>query len=165
MDSERGESYTLSVEKLSSGRDQDQTVLIMVCFNDWCRLADQNDAHVFLKAVENLLADESDEAAEGAVAGLHEVAVNAGAAAAAAASSTAVARGRVASPPAVIAELEVMLMGSGACTVSAVCLVYTGATHACSYAFFILPCIAIEQLRGNCAVGVDQGPPTAISVQ
>jgi hypothetical protein len=48
---------------------------------------------------------------------------------------------------------RVILMGSGACTVSAACLVYTGATHACRCAF-ILPYIAIEQLRGNCAVGV-----------
>jgi hypothetical protein len=124
------------VENLCSGLDQDQTVMIMFCFNGWCRLADQNDAHVFLKAVENLLADENDEAAEVAVAGLHEAAVKAGGAAAAAASSTAVARGRDSLPPVVIAELEVVLMGSGACTVSAVCLVYTGATHACSYAFF-----------------------------
>jgi hypothetical protein len=80
--------------------------LIMFCFNDRCRVADQNDFHLLLETVENLLADESNEAAEEAVAGLHEAAVEAGGAAAAAASSAAVARGRDASPPAVIAEQE-----------------------------------------------------------
>jgi hypothetical protein len=56
--------------------------------------------------VQNLLADKSDEAAEDAVVGLHEAAVDAGEAAAAATSSAAVARGRNESPPTVIAEQE-----------------------------------------------------------
>jgi hypothetical protein len=70
--------------------------LITFCFNDHCRVADQNDFHLLLETVENLLADDSNEAAE-----------EAGGAAAAAASNAAVARGRDASPPAVIAEQEV----------------------------------------------------------
>jgi hypothetical protein len=80
--------------------------LIVFCFNDRCRVADQNDLHLLLETVENLLADESNEAAEEAVAGLHEAAVEAGGVAAAAASSAAVARGSDASPLAVIAEQE-----------------------------------------------------------
>jgi hypothetical protein len=80
--------------------------LIMFCFNDRCRVADQNDFHLLLETVENLLADESNEAAEEAVAGLHEAAVEAGGLAAAAATSAAVARGSDASPLAVIAEQE-----------------------------------------------------------
>jgi hypothetical protein len=80
--------------------------LIVFCFNDRCRVADQNDFHLLLETVENLLADENNEAAEEAVAGLHEAAVEAGGVAAAAASSAAVTRGSDASPLAVIAEQE-----------------------------------------------------------
>jgi hypothetical protein len=61
---------------------------------DRCRVADQHDFHLLLETVENLLADESNEAAEEDVAGLHEAAVEAGGAAAAVASNAAVARGR-----------------------------------------------------------------------
>jgi hypothetical protein len=78
----------------------------MFCFNDRCRVADQNNFHLLLETVENLLADESNVAAEEAVAGLHEAAVEAGGAAVAAASNAAVARGKDASPQAVIAEQE-----------------------------------------------------------
>lgn len=72
--------------------------LIMYCFNDRCRVADQNDFHMLLETVENLLSDESSEAAEEACAALHEAAADAGgaAAAAAAATSSAVARGAAA---------------------------------------------------------------------
>ena len=83
--------------------------LITFCFNDRCRVSKQNDFHILLEIVENLRSDDS-EAAEEAVAGLHEAAAEAGcaAAAAAAASTAAVARGapevalgaRVAPPPA-----------------------------------------------------------------
>ena len=87
---------------------------ITFCFHDRCRVAKQNDFHMLLEAVENLLSDDS-EAAEEAVAGLHEAAAEAGgvAAAAAAASTAAVATGapemalgaRVA-PPAARSEVE-----------------------------------------------------------
>jgi hypothetical protein len=80
--------------------------LIVFCFNDCCLVADQNDFHLLLETVENLLADENNEAAEEAVAGVHEAAVEAGGVAAAAASSAAVARGSDASPLVVIAEQE-----------------------------------------------------------
>ena len=59
--------------------------LIMLCFNDRCRVAKQNDFHMLLSTAENLLTDESSEAAVEAVAGLHEAAADAGASAAAAA--------------------------------------------------------------------------------
>ena len=88
--------------------------LITFRFNDRCRVAKQNDFHMLLETVENLLSDDG-EAAEEAVAGLHEAAAEAGgaAAAAAAASAAAVARGaaevalgaRVA-PPAAVSEVE-----------------------------------------------------------
>jgi hypothetical protein len=80
--------------------------LAMFFFNDRSCFADQNDFHILLETEENLLAVESNEAAEEAAAGLHEAAVEAGVAAAAAASNAAVARGRDASPPAVIADQE-----------------------------------------------------------
>jgi hypothetical protein len=63
--------------------------LIMFCFKDRCRVADQNDFHLLLETAENLLADESDEAAEKDVAGLHEAAVEAGGAAGGAAAAAA----------------------------------------------------------------------------
>jgi ElaB/YqjD/DUF883 family membrane-anchored ribosome-binding protein len=78
----------------------------MFGFSDRCSVADQNDFHLLLETVENLLAEESNAAAEEAIAGLHETAVEAGGAAVAAASNAAVARGKDASPPAVIAEQE-----------------------------------------------------------
>ena len=85
--------------------------LIMFCFNDRCRVAKQNDFHMLLETVENLLSDDG-KAAEEAVAGLHEAAAEAGGAAAAA-SAVAVARGaaevalgaRVA-PLAAVSEVE-----------------------------------------------------------
>jgi hypothetical protein len=58
--------------------------LIMFFFNDRSRVADQNDFHFLLDTVENLLPDESNEAAQEAVAGLREAAVEAGGAAASA---------------------------------------------------------------------------------
>lgn len=48
---------------------------------------------------------------------------------------------------------RVMLMGSGACTVSAACLVYDCVNDTFSCAL-TLPYIAIEQLRRNCALRV-----------
>ena len=51
--------------------------LIMFCFNDRCRVAKQNDFHMLLETVENLLSDDG-KAAEEAVAGLHEAAAEAG---------------------------------------------------------------------------------------
>jgi hypothetical protein len=63
--------------------------LVMFCFNDRCRVADQNDFHLLLETVENLVSDESDEAATDAVTGLREAAVGAGGAAAAAAAAHA----------------------------------------------------------------------------
>jgi hypothetical protein len=55
--------------------------LIMLIFNNRWSVADQNDFHLLLETAENLLVDESNEAAEEAVAGLHVAAVEAGGAA------------------------------------------------------------------------------------
>ena len=63
--------------------------LIMFCFNDRCRVAKQNYFHMLQSTVENLLSDESSEAAVEDVTCLHEAVADAGGSAAAA----AVARG------------------------------------------------------------------------
>jgi hypothetical protein len=108
--------------------------LIVFCFNNRCRVADQNDFHLLLETVENLLADESNEAAEEAVAGLHEAAVEAGGVQLQLQAALLWPEGVMRRHWQSLQSKRVMLMVSGACTVSAVCLVYTGATHACSCA-------------------------------
>ena len=80
--------YTLARTALGLERAKK---LIMFCFNDRCRGAKQNDFHILLSTVENLLSDESSEVAVEAVGGLHEAAADSGGSAAAAAA--AVARG------------------------------------------------------------------------
>ena len=83
-----GRVYTLARTALGLERAKK---LIMFCFNDRCRVAKQNDFHILLSTVENLLSDESSEVAVEAVGGLHEAAADSGGSAAAAAA--AVARG------------------------------------------------------------------------
>ena len=68
--------------------------LITFCFNDRCRVNEQNDFHMLLETVENLLTDESSEATEEAVADLHEAAVDVGAAAAVAATASSAGVGQ-----------------------------------------------------------------------
>ena len=85
--------------------------LITFCFNDRGRVAKQSNFHMLLETVEIFLSDDN-EAAEEAVASLHEAAAEAGGAAAAA-STAAVARGAPAvafgahvAPPAARSEAE-----------------------------------------------------------
>jgi hypothetical protein len=108
--------------------------LIMSCFNNRCRVAGQKDFHLLLETVENLLADESNQAAVENVAGLHEAAVEAGGAAAAVA-TLLWPEGEMRRHRQSLQSKRVTPMVSGACTVSVLCFVYTDVTHAYSCAF------------------------------
>ena len=59
------------LERTAHGLERSKK-LTMFCFNDRCRVAKQSDFHMLLVTVEILLSDESSDAAEEAVAGLHE---------------------------------------------------------------------------------------------
>ena len=87
------------------------TKLIVVSFNERCRVAEHDDFHMLLSTVQNLLSDKSSDAAEEAVASLPQAAADGVGSAAAVADAVArgaleVALGADVAPPAATSDAE-----------------------------------------------------------
>jgi hypothetical protein len=106
--------------------------LIMCCFNDRCRVADQNDFHLLLKQCRTCLLIRAMRRQKRLLLVCMRLQ-----------SKRQLQRQAALLWPEEetrrhwqsLQSKRVMLIGSGSCTVLAVCLVYSGATHACSCAF------------------------------